>query len=126
MLRARDSVPHFEVMSIEGTSVRYSTLWQRNNLVLVTLPADDADRTGDYLSRLSSISPDLADLNTALVTTREVVQGVEPGVLVADRWGEICFASVASRVSELPDPDDLVDWARYLQYQCPECQGEAQ
>ena len=25
----------------------------------------------------------------------------------------------------LPGPDELIEWLRYVQMQCPECQGEA-
>ena len=126
MLAPRDSVPHFDVTSIDGTRICYSTLWQRKHLLLVTLPADRFREFRDYLGRLSSLTREITDLNAQLVVTVDVVPGMDqPGVLVADRWGEACFTAAAARPSELPDPDDLLDWVRYLQHQCPECQGEA-
>jgi hypothetical protein len=126
MLGRGDSVPHFEVTSTDGTPIRYSMYWQQKNLVLVALPAADREQFRGYLDGLAAQAGDLAGLNTALVITHDAVTGVDaPGVLVADRWGEICFARTASRPSELPEPDELVEWARFLQHQCPECEGES-
>ena len=37
MLQRGDSVPHFDVRNVDNEPVSYSTIWQRRNLVLVTL-----------------------------------------------------------------------------------------
>jgi hypothetical protein len=57
--------------------------------------------------------------------TREAVAGVPtPGLLIADRWGEIYFVGTAPRACELPGPLEILEWLRYIEYECPECQGE--
>jgi peroxiredoxin len=52
--------------------------------------------------------------------------GVEGAVVViADQYGEIHHAAGAGEEHDLPAPDEVVEWLRYLAVQCPECQGEA-
>jgi hypothetical protein len=45
--------------------------------------------------------------------------------VVADRWGEIKLVAGATSVAELPSADELVEWVRFVQCACPECEGEA-
>lgn len=46
-------------------------------------------------------------------------------VVVADPWGEVRFRHVAGTAHDLPSPAELMDWARFVAIQCPECEGEA-
>lgn len=48
-----------------------------------------------------------------------------PAAVVADPWGEVRFQQVAGAAHDLPEPAELVDWARFIAIQCPECEGEA-
>jgi hypothetical protein len=41
MLQRGDSVPHFEVKTVEGQRFSYSTIWQRRHLVLLAIGAGD-------------------------------------------------------------------------------------
>ena len=127
MLQPGDQVPHFEVTTLEGRPVSYSTIWQRRNLVLITAPSSDPDGAfARYVSGLIAQLPASARHDAEWVITRDAVTGIPcPGVAIADRWGEI--VTIASRVQggELPRADELVDWIDYLQHQCPECEGEA-
>lgn len=123
-LQRGDAVPHFEVRTLEGTVLGYSAVWQRQNLVLVALPAGGGD--GDYLSALSARRAEFHDRASACVVTRDHVEGLpSPGVLVADRWGEIVFVATGSHVADLPPPAELLDWLEYVGHRCPECEGEA-
>jgi hypothetical protein len=125
MLEPGQRVPDFSVSSLDGTAVHYGDLWQRRNLLLVTLPPDASPESGGYAARLSARVAELTSNETACVITRNPVPGAEPpSVVVADRWGEIHFAAHAAGVADLPGPDELLDWLRYVQMQCPECQGE--
>jgi hypothetical protein len=45
--------------------------------------------------------------------------------VVADPWGEVRFRHHGGAAHDLPDPAELVDWARFIAIQCPECEGEA-
>lgn len=64
--------------------------------------------------------------DTAVVFTSAAIGGVpSPGVLIADRWGEIYYVAPTVDDPEMPEPDALIEWLRFVQYQCPECQGEA-
>jgi hypothetical protein len=118
-------VPHFEVTDLRGKRVRYSAIWQRKNLVLVTLPDPDSS-SRDYADQLMAQVPGPNEDDTAWILTRDSVAGLpQPGVVVADRWGEIVHVAHPSAVHDLPGPDDIAEWVRYLQHRCPECEGEA-
>ena len=125
MLQPHHLVPHFQVTDLAGERVHYSSLWQRRNLVLVTLPNVHAPSRG-YADRLMALVRRLNDDDTKWIVTADRVTGVPyPGVVVADRWGEVAHVAYPSRVEDLPAPDELVEWVRYLEYRCPECEGEA-
>ena len=124
MLQRGELVPHFEVTTLDGERINYATLWQGTNLVLVTLSAD-SDSSRNYASALRGTIPQFRALNTACVITREhVPETPQPGCLVADKWGEIVHIRAASDANELPSPEELLDWMKYVQMQCPECEGE--
>ena len=126
MLEQGDLVPHFTVTTVQGQPVRYATMWQRRNLVLITMPTSDSESSRAYLGQLDGVVPALRAQQTECVVTRDSVAGVAcPGVIVADRWGEIVYVVAGSDVAALPRPAELVEWVTYLQCQCPECQGEA-
>jgi hypothetical protein len=126
MLQRGDLVPHYSVTTVQGRLVRYSTIWQRRNLVLVTLPTSDSESSRAYVSQLDAESRALSGHETECVVTRDMVAGVPcPGFVVADRWGEIVHVAAGSDVSDLPRLSELFEWVTYLQSQCPECQGEA-
>jgi hypothetical protein len=126
MLHRGHLVPHFDVTTLGGETVSYSTIWQRRNLVLVTVPASEPEASRHYMSRLTAQMPDFDEHATACVITRDRVPGIPgSGVLVADRWGEIIHLAAVSDVADLPAPQELLEWIEYVQSQCPECQGEA-
>ena len=124
MLQAHHLVPHFDVTDLAGERVQYSSLWQRRNLVLVTLPG--AEAPAEYAVRLMALVRGLDDEDTKWIVTEDRIAGVPcPSVVVADRWGEVAHMAHPSRVGDLPAPEELVEWVRYLEYRCPECEGEA-
>lgn len=43
--------------------------------------------------------------------------------IVADEWGEIHHVFETGERHDLPSGDELVEWARFLAIQCPECEG---
>ena len=112
---------------MDGRAFAYSTIWQRMNAVLVILPDFETDESSrSYAARLMDLTPDWKAANTECIITRETVAGVSAAaVAVADRWGEIVYLADASGPARLPDPEDLLDWIRYLENRCPECEGEA-
>jgi hypothetical protein len=127
MLQPGDLVPHFEVTTLPGRKVGYSTVWQRRNLVLISLPPSDSESSRAYTSQLAAEMPAFSEHKTEWVVTRDIVAGLgRPGVLVADRWGEIVHVAAGEDVADLPRPGELFEWVTYLQRQCPECEGEAQ
>lgn len=127
MLQRGDLLPHFEVNTVDGAAVAYSTIWQQRNIVLVALhgsASDEPFRT--YISRLLGLRQELRRSNTECVITTDNVAGISaPGVVVADEWGEIVYVASGSTVAELPGPADLLEWVRYIENRCPECEGEA-
>jgi hypothetical protein len=119
-------VPHFSVTTIDGELCPYAELWQKKNLLLVVLPRARSSDIDSYVSVLRSHSGELQATDTTCVITSDRVPGVAfPGVVIADRWGEITFSAEARSASELPPYDTLIDWLRHIQSRCPECEGEA-
>ncbi|HET9265340.1 MAG TPA: hypothetical protein VFO14_19975 [Vicinamibacterales bacterium] len=124
MLQPGRLVPHFTIAAMDGATVAYSDIWQRKNLLLVLLPEDQASE--DYAGQLRARMPDLTAYDTACVISREDVAGApRPGAVIADKWGEVHFVAGHETPAKLPTPDELIEWLRYVQMQCPECQGEA-
>ena len=120
-----DPVPHFRVATVDDRTVEYSTIWQRRNLVLVTLIDTDSAPSRRYVSQLSAATPAFQNQETECVITRDVVAGVaSPAVVIADRWGEIVWVASASSVADLPRLPEILEWIAYLQTRCPECEGE--
>ena len=122
-LRPGDQVPHFDVRGEDGTRISYGSIWQRKHLVLAVLPAGAGAR---YASELTHTMQSDGGGDVAVIVTSEDVDGVaRPGVLVADRWGEVMFSAAGDRVSALPAPGEIAEWVRYVRMKCPECEGES-
>jgi hypothetical protein len=126
MLKAGDLLPHLGVTTLGGERFVYSDIWQRKNLVLVALSHAESAGSADYVSQLTSQMSDLTGDDIACVVTRDSISGLpSPGVVVADRWGEIHHVAHAARIENLTRPTELVEWCRFVQRRCPECEGEA-
>ena len=111
--------------AIDGGLIHYRDVWQRRNLLLVMAPENDPTAAG-YAKAVIEGSTIVADEDTALVVTSDAIPGIpSPGVVVADRWGEIYYLQSADRTGDLPTPHELAEWLRYVRNECPECQGEA-
>jgi hypothetical protein len=126
MLQRGDRVPHFDVEQIDGTRARYGELWQLRNLLLLSLPDDEPGEFVDYATRLVRRQAEFSAEEAGVVMTRAPITGVpRPGVVIADRWGEIYSVVNARSAPELPTVEDLLEWFRYIRHACPECEGEA-
>lgn len=124
-LQTHDLLPHFEVTDLGGERVAYASIWQRKNLVLVMLP-DPIPPSGGYVNRLRETVRGLDADDTEWIFTRDAIDGLpSPGVVVADHWGEIVYVGQSSKVEDLPPPEELLEWVRYVRHKCPECEGEA-
>jgi hypothetical protein len=124
-LQRGDPVPHFVVATLDQRTVEYSTLWQRRNLVLVTL-GEVCASARTYVSQLADAGAALQSHETECVITRDYIPGVaSPNVMIADRWGEIAYVAGGSNVADLPPVPEILEWVAYLQIRCPECEGEA-
>jgi hypothetical protein len=121
-----DSVPFFEVIDAAGATVRYRDVWQRKNLLLVMVP-NQSQLFASILDSLHARMPELTAHDTAVVFTPDAVADLPmPGVVVADQWGEIYHvAAIDPDDPRAIDPDELLEWLRFVQVQCPECQAEA-
>ena len=122
MLQRGDTVPHVQVRTVAGDTFSYSTIWQQRQLLLVALPDGDFDT---YVRELTSRHADFDSLESTCVITRDPVPGLPaPGVLIADRWGEIVHTETARAVADLPVAPQLLEWLAYVRIRCPECEGE--
>jgi hypothetical protein len=125
MLQRGDQIPHIDVRDLNDALVRYASIWQHRNLVLIVLPEADSPSIGRYLEDLSGVAASFGD-GTSCVTTRTAIAGLPaPAVAVADKWGEIMFVCATADVADLPPPRELADWVTYVDQRCPECEGEA-
>lgn len=124
--------PHVEAKRLDGTTVNYRNVWQRRNAVFVSLPDDPS--ADDYLETLKAAQADIqAEAAVVLVLRRSAEPGSDqppaplpvPSVAVADRWGEIRVLTGGDAPGSLPEPGEIVEWLRFLESECPECQGEA-
>ena len=126
MLQTGDLVPHFTVTTFSGESFDYSDIWQRKNLVLVLLPHTESAASTKFVDQLTAQMSELTGDDSACVITRDSISGVpSPGIVVADRWGEIHHVVDGKTVGDLPGPEDVIEWLRFVQHQCPECEGES-
>ncbi len=122
MLHAHDNVPQFEVTTADGSRVRYRDIWQHRNLLLVCV--EETQDAGEWRRWLSAI--DCRRLETSCIVTAERVNGVpRPGLIVADRWGEIHDVAAIGPGGQLPDARAVVEWLEFIEHRCPECEGEA-
>lgn len=124
LLRSGETVPHFTVQTVTGDMFNYSSIWQRKNLVLITVEPTAAAH--HYVGTLREHEAEFDALDSICIVTTDRVAGLPgPAALVADRWGEIVHVIGAADVAGLPSAQELLDWLEYLQNRCPECEGEA-
>jgi hypothetical protein len=125
MLERGDSVPHFDLHSAFGEPFSYGSIWQHHNLVLVTLPTGQAESAQHYTTQIASFLPEFNARNAICVVARGTVAGVAgPGILIADRWGEVVHVEAHDEVADFPPLRELLEWLDYVQIRCPECEGE--
>jgi hypothetical protein len=126
MLYRGELVPHFTVTRLNGSRASYGDIWQRNNLLLVRLPAEESGKRAAYVAQLDDRSEEFTSLETeCLITADRVLDLRQPAVLIADRWGEIYFIGNGAQIADLPTIDGILEWLRFIEHQCPECEGES-
>jgi|SRR6185312_10536224 len=115
-----DQVPHFEVTTLDGRRFSYASIWQLKNIALLTLSEEQAERgVADLFARVVEFDA----LTSICLVTRDHIAGVPtPGLLIADRWGEVVHVE---KIAELPTATELLEWLDYVERRCPECEGEA-
>jgi hypothetical protein len=126
MLQRGELAPHFAVRKLDGSPASYDEIWQHKNLLLISMPVEESAERAAYVSRLEDQAQELTAHETACVITADDVPDLpRPGVVIADRWGEIYFVWSARAIADLPDIDEILESLRYVAHECPECQGEA-
>ena len=126
MLAKGGLIPHFSVTTVADERFNYSDIWQRKNLLLLSLPHEASTAREEYLSEFAARFSALGGDDTASVVTEDRIPGLSnPGAVIVDKWGEIQHVAHAARLADLPSADELADWLSYVQSQCPECEGEA-
>jgi hypothetical protein len=125
MLNKGDHVPRFEITTIDDVRVNYADLWQKKNLALVCLSEDRSDDARSYIQELRDALKALASHDAVVVVTTTPIEGMPlPGCAVADRWGEMQWVTAAPRVADMPSAQEIAAWLRFVEIQCPECEGE--
>ncbi|HEX6038641.1 redoxin domain-containing protein [Longimicrobium sp.] len=93
--------------------------WDGRVVAVVPGSVEDAARV---MEAVDPPFPVLADPERTLWQRMRVD---DAAVLVADPWGEARFRHEAGAAHDVPEPAELVDWARFMAIQCPECEGES-
>jgi hypothetical protein len=125
MLGKGDRVPHFEIVTVDDIRVNYADVWQKKNLALVCLAEENSAGARGYIRQLRAALPALAVHDAVVVVTTSPVDGMPlPGCAVADRWGELQWITSSDNVADLPSPREIAAWLRFVEIQCPECEGE--
>ena len=125
MLGKGDRVPHFEIVTVDDIRVNYADVWQKKNLALVCLAEENSADARGYIQQLRAALPALAVHDAVVVVTTNPVEGMPlPGCAVADRWGELQWITSSDSVADLPSPREIAAWLRFVEIQCPECEGE--
>jgi hypothetical protein len=44
---------------------------------------------------------------------------IEPAICISDRYGEVYFSAFFADTA--PSADNVLEWLRYIEIQCPEC-----
>jgi hypothetical protein len=125
MLQRGELVPHFAVARLDGSLASYDDIWQRKNLLFVLLPDEESGERAEYVSQIGDRSQEITGHETeCVITTDGVLDLPRPAVVIADRWGEIYFVGNGPRFTDLPTIDEILEWLRFVEHECPECQGE--
>jgi hypothetical protein len=119
-------LPHFDVVDVSGTHVRYREIWQRANILVICLAGADRRPAEQYRAAIEAHHEAVHAAETRLVVTREAISGLPtPSVVIGDRWGEIQdLATAGPSLAAFPVPAELLEWLHYVQMRCPECEGE--
>ncbi|MGE3707577.1 MAG: hypothetical protein AB7I13_20070 [Vicinamibacterales bacterium] len=116
MLERRAILNDFSVTTLEGATFAYGEIWQKKNLIAVSL--GPGTRDPEYVARLRELGSGLGDHTTLVVTEEPVAGEAGPLALVADRYGEVYFVARAETAAALPPPGELGDWLAYLRMRC--------
>lgn len=124
MVEAGQQVPHFTARGIDGRDVAYASIWQHKHLLLVSIRGLQSEQAA--VNALQQRLPLLEAHDTALVITASAIGGIpRPGVVIADRWGEIGFVAAGELGSGATTIEDALAWVRFVAQRCPECEGES-
>jgi hypothetical protein len=126
----------YELHFIDPTATRHAETCHGCQAFLGRI-APIAAEVADWGGRLSLVVPELAEddgawLSEAPPGTR-VLSDPErtvarhlgltgAAVVIADEWGEIYFAAQSGTGHQLPLPEEIVSWVRFIAIQCPECE----
>jgi peroxiredoxin len=127
----------------------------RKGIVVVLLHGPDCEVCRDYVTRLADLREQIEDWDGRIVLVSTAgcaagsqamfdiptsfhqardVEGVlagragvpAPAVFIADQWGELfAIEGVDEEHRFAIQPEEVVDWLRFLAIKCPECEGEA-
>lgn len=121
-------LPHVVLTTRAGDTFTYADIWQREQLLLVLLPAEATTSWNALETSLEEVRRRLREMETVLVISSQAAAGLEPPLaLVVDRWGEITHAADLSIEHDRTTPDaaTLLTWVEATLHRCPECEGEA-
>ena len=92
---------------------------------IIAISADDLKTNGKLASDLDLPYPLLSDPDGEAIEKytywRADGRAPLPSLFITDRFGTLYTQHVGSKITELPDLEEVLDWLKSIQMQCPEC-----
>ncbi len=130
LLGEGDELSDFEARTLGGGVVTYRhDAWQRKMVAAVRFREPESAPARAYRARLGDRERELTAHDTLLLVVGPHDRGADafpaPGLVIADRWGGVRFVAHPADDEGLPAVGEVIDWLRFVQVECPECQGES-
>lgn len=93
----------------------------RGPLVIALAHDDVCPQCESWIASLDDVADDLDEWGARVIVQRDVLQTLHaPALWIADEWGEVYYHWEGEH--DFPAPAEILDWARFVAIQCPECE----
>jgi len=90
---------------------------------VLAVSLDSLEENGIVVRQLKLPFPMLSDPKGETVEQYTSIEGnrLLPGVFITDRYGGLFRQEVKEEATDLLDADEIVEWLKFIESQCPEC-----
>ena len=115
--RVADMLPDVSVSRATGTPVSLRSEVTQTTMLVWTHP-DECPECRRFVLKASALADEFVVWDARLVVVTSAVR--EAGVLVADRYGQIFYATQAGEEHAFPEAREMTEWLKHLGTLCPE------